>query len=204
MILILHRKLEHTRIKKIFFASSNSNKYREIEPILSQYGLVSHFVKVSLQEIQSESILRIANAKSTRAFEYLQRPVIVEDDGFYINKLKGFPGQYSSFVYKTLGNYGLLKLMENKVDRKAYFLSVIAYNDGHTLKMFTGKTQGTVSKSATNGGWGFDPIFVPKNSVKTYGELSKLNRKALVSHRHKSIKKFSKWYIGTGVQYGNH
>lgn len=202
MTLKLHRNLEHTRIKEIYFASSNSNKYREIEPILGQFGLVSHFVNVSLQEIQSESIFRIAKAKSTAAFEHIQKPVIIEDDGFYINTLNGFPGQYSSFVYNTLGNRGLLKLMENKINRKAYFLSVIAYNDGHTSQLFTGKTQGMVNKSATNGGWGFDPIFVPKNAVKTYGELSKLNRKALVSHRYKSIKKFSKWFIDRDLQYG--
>lgn len=191
------------KIKEIYFASSNSNKYREIEPILSQYGIVSHFVKMLLQEIQSESVRRIAKAKSTSAFEYLQKPVIIEDDGFYISSLNGFPGQYSSFVYKTLGNQGLLKLMENRTDREAYFLSVIAYNDGRTLKMFTSKTQGMLSRLASNGGWGFDPIFVPRSTIKTYGELSQLNRKSVFSHRHKSVVKFSKWYIKTLLQDGN-
>ena len=152
----------------VYFASSNSNKFGEIEPILSHYGIISHFVKLSLQEIQSDSLYRITKAKSTNAFEYLQKPVIIEDDGFYISSLKGFPGQYSSFVFKTLGNQGLLKLMENKRDRKAYFLSVIIYNDGHTLKMFTGKTQGILSRLATEGGWGFDPIFVPKSEHKDF------------------------------------
>ena len=57
----------------VYFASSNSNKFREIEPILSHYGIVSHFVKLSLQEIQSESLFRIATkAKSANAFKYLQ------------------------------------------------------------------------------------------------------------------------------------
>jgi len=189
--------LGRAKINKIYFASSNSYKYREIEPILSKYGIVSHFVRISIQEIQSESLYKIAKAKSTSAFEYLKGPVIIEDDGFYISSLKGFPGQYSSFIYKTLGNEGLLKLMKNKTNRKAYFVSVIAYNDGHTLKLFTGKTQGLLNRSATNGGWGFDPIFVPKNTSKTYGELSQVNRKSLFSHRYKSLGKFSKWYMNT-------
>jgi XTP/dITP diphosphohydrolase len=191
-------------MKEIYFASSNSNKYREIEPILSHYGIISHFVKMSLQEIQSESVLRIAKLKSTNAFGYLQKPVIIEDDGFYICSLNGFPGQYSSYVYRTLGNQGLLKLMENKRDRKAYFLSVIVYNDGYTLKTFTGKTQGILSRLATDGGWGFDPIFVPRSTTKTFGELSQLNRKSVFSHRHKSIERFSKWYMKTRLQQGNH
>lgn len=192
-----------TKIKQVYFVSSNSNKYREIEPILSQHGIISRYVKISLKEIQSESIYQIAKAKSTSAFEYLQKAVIIEDDGFYISSLKGFPAQYSSFVYKTLGNQGLLKLMENETDRRAYFLSVIVYNDGLILKTFTGKTEGTLSRSATNGGWGFDPIFVPKHTSKTYGELSQLNRKSVFSHRYKSIEKFSKWYIRI-QQCGNH
>jgi XTP/dITP diphosphohydrolase len=184
-----------TKIKEVCFASSNFDKYREIEPILRGYGIESRFAKILLKEIQSESVIQIAKAKSNSAFEYLQKAVIIEDDGFYISSLKGFPGQYSSFVYNTLGNQGLLKLMENEIDRKAYFLSVIAYNDGFALKTFTGKTEGSLSKSATYGGWGFDPIFIPKNTSKTYGELSKLNRKSVFSHRYKSIEKFSKWYM---------
>jgi XTP/dITP diphosphohydrolase len=175
--------------------SSNANKYREMKQVLNQYGIASRFVKMSVQEIQSESVYRIAEAKSTSAFEHLQKPVIIEDDGFYIGSLKGFPGQYSSFISKTIGNQGLLKLMDNVKNRNAYFLSVIGYNDGHTSRLFSGKTHGTLSRSATDGGWGFDPIFVPKNTCKTYGELSQLNRKSVFSHRQKSIEKFSKWYI---------
>lgn len=158
-----------TKIKDIYFASSNSNKYLEIEPILRQYGIVSHFAKMSLQEIQSESVQQIAEAKCTNAFDYLQKPVIIEDDGFYLSSLKGFPGQYSSFVYKTLGNQGILKLMQNRADRKAYFLSVIAYGDGHTFKIFSGKTRGMISKLATDGGWGFDPILCPKTPLRRTG-----------------------------------
>jgi XTP/dITP diphosphohydrolase len=189
--------------KDLCFVSSNPNKFREIEPMLRQYGIVSQLIEMSIQEIQSESVHRIAEAKSTYAFKHLLRPVVIEDDGFYISSLNGFPGQYSSFVYKTLGNQGILKLMLNKVNRRAYFLSVIAYNDGHTLKMFSGKTQGMLSKVSAEGGWGFDPIFLPKNSNKTYAELSGLNRKSFYSHRRKSIEKFSKWYITKRLQSGN-
>lgn len=186
--------------KDLYFVSSNLNKFREIEPILRQYGIVSQLIEMSIQEIQSESVHRIAESKSNYAFQHLLKPVLIEDDGFYISSLNGFPGQYSSFVYKTLGNQGIMKLMLNKVNRRAYFLSVIAYNDGHTLKMFSGKTQGMLSKVVDEGGWGFDPIFLPKNTNKTYAELSRLSRKSFYSHRRKSIEKFSKWYITKHLQ----
>ena len=177
--------------------SSNAKKYREMVQVLGQYGIASHFVKFSVQEIQSESVYRIAEAKSTRAFFHLRKPVIIEDDGFFISSLNGFPGQYASFIFSTIGNQGLLKLMDNVRNRKAYFLSVIAYNDGHTFRLFSGKTHGTLSRSASGGGWGFDPIFVPGNTRKTFGELDQVNRKSAFSHRQKSIKKFSKWYVKT-------
>lgn len=189
--------------KDLYFVSSNPNKFREIEPILRQYGIGSQLIEMSIQEIQSESVHRIAEAKSTYAFKHLLRPVVIEDDGFYISSLNGFPGQYSSFVYKTLGNQGILKLMLNEVNRRAYFLSVIVYNDGHTLKMFSGKTQGMLSKVTAEGGWGFDPIFLPKDTNKTYAELSRLNKKSFYSHRRKSIEKFSKWYMTKRLQSGN-
>ena len=189
--------------KDLYFVSSNPNKFREIEPILRQYGIGSQLIEMSIQEIQSESVHRIAEAKSTYAFKHLLRPVVIEDDGFYISSLNGFPGQYSSFVYKTLGNQGILKLMLNEVNRRVYFLSVIVYNDGHTLKMFSGKTQGMLSKVTAEGGWGFDPIFLPKDTNKTYAELSRLNKKSFYSHRRKSIEKFSKWYMTKRLQSGN-
>jgi XTP/dITP diphosphohydrolase len=46
------------------------------------------------------------------AFEKCGLPIIVEDAGLFVEALNGFPGPYSSYVYKTIGNEGLLKLME--------------------------------------------------------------------------------------------
>ena len=187
--------MDRKKVTDISFVSSNPNKYQEIKPILDKYEIASHFIKISLREIQSESVYEIAEEKSRYAFEQILKPTVIEDDGFYIRSWKGFPGQYSSFVYRTLGNYGILKLMKDRVDRRAYFLSVMGYYDGHTFKKFYGKTEGVLSKVATEGGWGFDPIFIPKNTDKTYAELVLLNRKSSFSHRCKSIKKFSKWYV---------
>ena len=55
-----------------------------------------------------------------------------------------------------------------------------------------GKIVGTISKSEKGNGWGFDPIFIPKNTQKTFGELIDKNN---ISHRYKALKKFSNWYL---------
>ena len=72
------------------------------------------FSKVIIKEIQSESIIEVAEDKVKKAFDIIKSPVIVEDDGLFIDDLNGFPGIYSSFVYKTIGNKGILNLLKDR------------------------------------------------------------------------------------------
>ena len=116
--------------------------------------------------------------------------MIIEDDGLHIDSLDGFPGPYSSYVQKTIGNQGIINLV--KTDRSAKFVSNIIYHDKYCFKSFEGKLFGTISKSEKGNGWGFDPLFIPKNQKQTYGELTDKNN---ISHRYKALKKFSNWYL---------
>ncbi|MFB5598187.1 MAG: non-canonical purine NTP pyrophosphatase, partial [Nitrosopumilaceae archaeon] len=111
----------------VFFASSNINKYIEAKKILDNFGISLGFFKCDLEEIQSDSVNQIALRKVQDAFKQCRKPVIIEDDGLFIKSLKGFPGPFSSYVFKTIGNKGILKLV--KTNRKASFQSVIAYHD---------------------------------------------------------------------------
>ena len=79
-----------------------------------------------------------------------------------------------------------------KENRKAKFISIITYCDKNILESFDGKLDGTISKSQKGVGWGYDPIFIPKNSSKTFAENNDKNK---LSHRYKSLKKFSNWYL---------
>ena len=95
----------------ILFASSNINKFREAQKILSNFGIKLGFFKCTLEEIQSNSIKKIASQKAIDAYSQCRKPVIVEDDGLFIDSLNGFPGPYSSYVFKTIGNKGILNLV---------------------------------------------------------------------------------------------
>ena len=174
----------------LFFVSSNTNKYQEAKKILNLFGINPGFLKYDLEEIQSDSLKDIASKKAKNAFYKYQKPIIIEDDGLFITSLDGFPGPYSSYVFKTIGNKGILDLLHN--NRKADFVSVITYCDKKTLQSFYGKLNGTISKSQKGKGWGYDPIFIPKNTEKTFAEL---NHKNELSHRYKALKKFSNWYL---------
>ena len=92
---------------ELFFASSNSHKFEEAQRILSNLGLNIRSFKTTLEEIQSNSMCEIAKRKAIDAYSKKQKPVIIEDDGLFINSLEGFPGPYSSYVYDTIGNKGI-------------------------------------------------------------------------------------------------
>lgn len=174
----------------LFFVSSNSHKYQEAKTILDSLGINLGFLKSNLEEIQSHSLNDIATAKARNAFSKFKKPIIIEDDGLFIDAIDGFPGPYSSYVFKTIGNKGILNLLKN--NRKAKFVSIITYCDKTILKSFEGKLNGKISKIQKGKGWGYDPIFIPNNSKKTFAEL---NNKNELSHRYKALRKFSKWYL---------
>lgn len=174
----------------LFFVSSNSHKYHEAKIILDSLGINLGFLKSNLEEIQSNSLGAIAIAKARDAFSKFKKPVIVEDDGLFINSIDGFPGPYSSYVFKTIGNKGILNLL--KTNRKAKFVSIITYCDKTILQSFEGKLNGKISKIQKGTGWGYDPIFIPNNSKKTFAEINNKNK---LSHRFNALKKFSIWYL---------
>lgn len=174
----------------LYFVSSNKNKYLEAQEILKSFGISLGHIEFKLEEIQDISITNIALRKSQDAFSRWKKPLIIEDDGLFITSLLGFPGPYSSYVFNTIGNNGILKLLGTR--RDAIFQSVIVYRDHKEFKVFSSKVSGKISKKIKGGGWGYDPIFIPKNSQKTYSQLKNKNE---ISHRYNALKKFSRWFI---------
>jgi XTP/dITP diphosphohydrolase len=179
-------------LRAVTFASTNQNKYREVQSILSSHGIVVDFAQVNLVEVQSDSLEEIAREKAKSAFAHVGRPVIVEDGGLFVDALKGFPGQYSSFVYKTIGNEGILKLLAGSAGRSASFRSLIAFYDGRSLSISEGRVDGSISDKMTEGGWGYDPIFIPGGTGLTFAQFK--DKKNEYSHRRKALEKFALWY----------
>jgi len=184
--------------KVIFFATNNVNKFNEARNILSRREIAVGMLRVKAAEIQSDSLSEIAQTSAIDAFMRCHLPVIVEDAGLFVDALRGFPGPYAAYTYKTIGNAGLLKLMKNVEDRKATFQSVIAYYDGHGAPVrFEGEAAGKITNEERRGngkaGFGFDPIFQPAGSAKTFAEMT-VEEKNGFSHRAKAVHKFAEWY----------
>ena len=178
---------------ELFFVSSNENKFQEAERILSNFGMQINFFKTTLEEIQSNNLNDIAEQKAVNAYEIVKKPIIIEDDGLFIDSLNGFPGPYSSYVYDTIGNKGIMNLLENCETRDAKFVSIIAYCDNDdVVKLFESSIPGKISSAIEKGGWGYDPIFIPDGESKTYANVSDKDK---FSHRAAALTKFSNWFL---------
>jgi XTP/dITP diphosphohydrolase len=183
----------------VFFATNNINKFNEARSILTELDIVVGMLRVKAAEIQSDRLKKIAQTSARDAFRRCCLPVIVEDAGLFIDALRGFPGPYAAYAYKTIGNKGLLKLMENVEGRKAKFQSVIVYCDSYSGApvCFEGEAAGKITNEERRGngksGFGFDPIFQPSGSEKTFAEMT-IEEKNGFSHRAKAVRKFAEWY----------
>jgi XTP/dITP diphosphohydrolase len=185
-----------------FFATGNINKFNEARPVLAEYSIALALLRVKIHEIQDDNLEKIAKASAIEAVELCGLPVIVEDAGLFIEALDGFPGPYSSYVYRTIGTQGLIKLLGNTDKRDAYFQSVIAFCDlKKSLKFFHGRVKGKISLEERGTlGFGFDPIFEPNGySPKTFSEIP-TKEKNKCSHRAMAFQAFAKWYTSTFKQ----
>ena len=174
----------------MLFITSNEGKFVEAKKIAEKYGVKIEWKKMEYLEPQGSDLIEIAKKSAELLSEKIKKPFFIEDSGLFINALNGFPGPYSSFVFKTIGNEGILKLMENETNREAYFLAVIAYFDKE-VHTFVGKVDGEISREIRgNKGFGYDPIFLYGD--RTFAEMGE--EKNEVSHRRKALEKFFKWY----------
>ncbi len=185
--------------KVIFFATGNVHKFNEARAVLSQHGLAVGMLRLKGIEIQSDNLAEIAASSALQAYKKCHLPVIVEDAGLFVDALKGFPGPYAAYVYKTVGNEGLLKLMKGIKNRKATFRSAIEYctSEIDDVFCFDGDATGeiTLQERVTNkkSSFGFDPIFKPEGSDKTFAEMD-LAEKNSYSNRAKALHRFAQCY----------
>ncbi|MDQ1280972.1 MAG: XTP/dITP diphosphohydrolase [Thermoproteota archaeon] len=181
----------------LFFATGNSNKVEEVREILSDYYIRIESADVKGIEIQADTVEEIARASAKTAALKEGKPIFVEDTGFFIEALKGFPGPYASYVDRTIGRKGVLRLLDRVGNRKAEFKSAIAFcMPNKETVCFTGSVSGRISfEERGTFGFGFDPIFEPDGGgKKTFAEMT-IKEKNYFSHRARAVGKFVDWYL---------
>jgi XTP/dITP diphosphohydrolase len=178
----------------VYFVTDNQGKVKEAKAILGKWGIGVKQLSLEKLEIQDDDVSAIVLYSIKDLMKRHEGPLMVEDAGLHVQVLSGFPGPYSSYVYRTIGIEGILKLLEGVIDRRAYFRSAIAYYDNDVgIQIFTGQVHGTISeKPRGDKGFGFDPIFIPSGRKKTFAEME-LDEKSRISHRGKALRRLAHW-----------
>lgn len=156
-------------MKELTYVTGNQAKIESARSILEPLGYKVNQIKIDTIEIQNDDVLEIAKYSAKWASEKLKCNVIKNDTGLYVEALNGFPGPYTHYVDDTLGEDGLLKLLEGISNRKAYFKEVIAYCEyGKEPVTFIGITKGEIALSKSGSyGFSWDFIFIPEGETKT-------------------------------------
>lgn len=181
---------------KLVFATHNKNKLEEVRAMLP-----TNITLLSLDDIgcfedipeTADTIDGNAILKANYVKLHYQVDCFADDTGLEIKALNGEPGVFSARyageekndeanIQKVLAN------LEERENRSARFKTVIALNlEDHEL-LFTGICEGTILKEKRGArGFGYDPVFQPNNSNKSFAEMD-LEEKAALSHRGKAFR----------------
>lgn len=189
--------------EKLLFATSNLHKLREVREIFKDQYLIVGLDSIGFdQEIPETQGTIEGNAAQKAQFlaAHTQLPIFAEDTGLLVDALDGAPGVHSA-RYAGPGKSDkenvikLLKNMEGKSDRRAHFLTVVAFYDHQNEPLlFQGKIEGTITHQPRgNQGFGYDPIFVPEGYEETFAELEAAVKNQ-ISHRKRAFDSFFAYF----------
>lgn len=160
--------------------TGNPSKVTEARRIC---GLGLEAVEIELPEIQALDIYEVLRAKGREAFRQLRRPVVVEETGLELAALNGFPGPLVKWMLEAVGAEGIARTATVLGDTRAVARCALLYLDGQRELDAEGTTEGElVTPPRGDGGFGWDPVFLPAGQSRTYGEMSPSDKDRL-SHR---------------------
>jgi XTP/dITP diphosphohydrolase len=171
----------------LYFATTNLGKFKEAVAKLAPIRIMR--LNIPYPEVQAASLEEVV----TFALEWMEaktdKDVMLEDSGLFIDSLKGFPGVFSSQVFRAIGNRGILKLMKGAGERKARFQTCVGLLLEGKRRTFKGEVEGTIASGPKgSGGFGFDPIFIPHGHKETFAQMP-LEKKNKISHRAKALER---------------
>ena len=186
---------------EIVFATHNQHKTAEARDILGPDWILKNLQDIGqVEEIPETSDTLQGNAlqKAQYVFEKYHTNCFADDTGLEIEALNGRPGVYSARFAGEHCSYSdnvnkVLSEMEGMTNRRACFKTVVALIlDGETF-YFEGRIDGHITeKPSGEGGFGYDPVFMPDGYDKTFAELS-AEEKNKISHRGIAMSKLVKF-----------
>lgn len=182
--------------KKLVFATNNAHKLEEVKEVVGDRFVILSLNDIGCHEdieeigttLEENALIKVRYVKDHYGFDCFG-----DDTGLEVEALGGAPGVYSARYaghgHDSVANMNkLLSEMQGKDNRKACFRSVIALIYEGKEYLFEGRIDGRIIEEVRGqGGFGYDPVFVPKAYEKTFAELGK-EIKNSISHRAIAVK----------------
>lgn len=191
---------------EIVFATNNAHKLREVQAVLGDGFTLSTPRDCGITEEipeEQETLEGNASQKARYIHDRTGRNCFADDTGLEVAALGGAPGVHSA-RYATDGhdfaanNRLLLKNLEGVTDRRARFRTVISLILDGEEHLFEGIVEGHIAQCASGSeGFGYDPLFIPEGSAKTYAEMDPAEKNAL-SHRGRAVRKLAEFLHNRG------
>lgn len=189
-------------MNQLLVATGNRHKTEEIRAMLGSYYEVSDLSShPNLPIVKETGTTFLANAtlKAVEISEQVSGMILSDDSGLEVDALNGAPGVYSSRYAGDEGNDAanntlLLQELTDSQDRSAQFRCVMVLAEaGDVIAHFDGSVEGTIIRQRQgDGGFGYDPLFVPTGFDQTFAELGEQVKNGL-SHRANAMKKVVAW-----------
>jgi len=189
--------------RKLIFASNNPNKADEIRHVLGEsfqiMTLKEAGIVVDIPE-PHDSFQENALEKSRYIHQATGMDCFSEDSGLEVEALHGAPGVKSARYAgenstDQQNTEKLLAALENVRQRAAQFKTVISLILDGKEYFFEGECKGFISETPMgNNGFGYDPVFVPAGSQKSFAEMT-MDEKSAISHRKKAVRKMADFLL---------
>lgn len=184
--------------KKLYYVTSNSGKFQEVHQYLAKYTPEIELEQLAfdIEEIQTDDQMKIAIDKAKKAWDFVKKPLLLDDAGIYFNRYTKFPGTMSKFVSMGIGFEGMKRIFDE--GDKAYFLLYMIYIDGpDSYQIFEGRCDGYLTKPEffdAHPSLPYDAYFIPNNETLTYAQIRNTPLAQKYLYRLQALKKFLDWY----------
>lgn len=182
-------------MKSIVFATSNPNKVREVKAVLNNAFDIQGLKDIGCSEEIPETTPTIrgnALQKARYIHQHFGVDCFAEDSGLEVEALNGAPGVHTAYYAgpERDADANMDKVLTNLAhtnNRKARFVTVIALILDNQEYVFEGIAPGKIAMKKTGeGGFGYDPIFIPDGFNISFAEMAPEAKNA-ISHRGKAV-----------------
>lgn len=185
------------KIRKLVFATNNPHKLQEARQIISDSFEIVSLADIGCHDeipetadtLEGNSLIKARWVKERYGYD-----CFADDTGLMVDALDGAPGvlsaRYAGEHCSPADNVALLlSNMKGRSDRKASFATVVSLISGEEEYTFEGRVDGEIAEAPHgNGGFGYDPVFIAKESGKCFAEMT-ADEKNAISHRGRALRK---------------